>query len=350
MANENYVLSALAKAQVKASLKFGASETRAITPNIMGLALKNSAISIPAADLARVHEKRVVDVTFFSKVAAGSTTAKSINPTGGKGSSSKVNLVYVTHVESFSINAKLADNNVYSEQEIFNNEYAQRWQNLLARHNQTAIDYIVANRCQLSASDLTTPINASGAGAWSDEKFALEIPQSGANLRLLKAESFMKARYFGEQFDVIADLTTEAALKQLAYQGANNGVNTSFQFGNSNIVASQAPVSSAYNLGSFLILPSAGFAGICWNDPMNLRNTDKGLAVGMFTTVPDPFGYGAKADLMIKSALVDSSADTVSGSTQDVVDTYELSLTIAYVMNPLTATGDAVAHLVGLTA
>lgn len=352
MANELYVLSALAKAQVKASQQFGASETRAVTPAVMGLALQNASISIPAAEQARVHEKRVVDITFFSKKAAGSTTAKSITPSGTKGSSNKVNLVYVTHVESFSVNAKLADNNVYSEQEIFQNEYSQAWKALLTRHNQSAVDYIIANRCQLAASALATPIANSGAGTWNETNYALEIPQAKKNLRLLAAESFMKARYFDGQYDVIADLATEAELKALMYQGANNGVNTNFQFGNSNIVASQVGLTSVaeYANGQMLILPKGGFAGICWNDQMNLRNTDKGLAVGMFTTVSDPFGYGCKADLMIKSALVDSSADTVSGSTQDIIDTYEMSLTIAYVLNPLTTSGDAVAHLAAIVA
>lgn len=350
MANELYVLSALAKAQVKASQQFGASETRAITPNIMGLALQNAGISIPQAEMARVHEKRVVDITFFSKKAAGSGTTKSINPSGTKGTSAKVNLVYVTHVETFSVNAKLADNNVYSEQEIFNNEYAQAWQNLLARHNQSAVDYIVANRCQLSAANLATPIAASGAGTWNETNYALEIASANANRRLQKAEAFMKARYFDGSYDVIADLSTYSDMQYLVNQGAGNAQNTAFQFGNSNLTPSQAAISSEYNLGAFLILPKAGFAGVCWNDQVNLRNTNKTLGVGVFTTVTDPFGYGAKADLMIKSALVDSSADTVGGSSQDIVDTYEMSLTIAYVMNPLTATGDSVAHLVALTA
>jgi hypothetical protein len=350
MANELYVLSALAKAQVKASQQFGASETRAVTPAVMGLALQNAAISIPAAEQARVHEKRVVDITFFSKKAAGSGTAKSITPTGTKGSSNKVNLVYVTHVESFSVNAKLADNNVYSEQEIFQNEYAQAWQALLQRHNQSAVDYIHANRCQLSAANLATPIATSGAGTWNETNFALEIPVANEKRRLQKAEAFMKARYFDAQFDVIADLATNADLQYLVNQGAGNAQNTAFQFGNSMITPSQVPLNTAYDLGSMIILPKGGFAGICWNDQMNLRNTDKGLAVGMFTTVTDPFGYGCKADLMIKSALVDSSADTVSGSTQDIIDTYEMSLTIAYVLNPLTYTGDAVAHEVAIVA
>lgn len=352
MANELYVLSALAKAQVKASQQFGASETRAVTPAVMGLALQNAAISIPAAEQARVHEKRVVDITFFSKKAAGSTTAKSINPTGTKGSSNKVNLVYVTHVESFSVNAKLADNNVYSEQEIFQNEYSQAWKALLTRHNQSATDYILANRCQLSAATQATAIANSGAGVWNETNYALEIPQAKKNLRLSNAEAFMKARLFDGQYDIIADLSTEAEMRFLMNQGAGNAQNLAGQFGNSNIVPSQVGISTIaeYVNGQFIILPKGGFAGICWNDQMNLRNTDKGLAVGMFTTVSDPFGYGCKADLMIKSALVDSSADTVSGSTQDIIDTYEMSLTIAYVLNPLTATGDSVAHLAAIVA
>ena len=127
----NYVLSALAKAQVKASQEFGASETRAITPTVLSMACANTNATISQAEQERVHEKRVVDITFFQKIAAGTDTAKQAAHTGSKGDSAKVNLNYVTIVEKFSINAKLSDNNVYSEQEIFNNQYIQAWKNAM---------------------------------------------------------------------------------------------------------------------------------------------------------------------------------------------------------------------------
>ena len=202
----------------------------------------------------------------------------------------------------------------------------------------------------MSAANMASALGVSGAGVWNETNFALEIPTASEKRRLQKAEAFMKARLFDGQYDVIADLATEADLKYLQAQGTANGVNTSFQFGQSLITPSQVTLNSAYDLGSMIIMPKGGFAGICWNDQMNLRNTDKGLAVGMFTTVSDPFGYGCKADLFIRSAAYDSSGDTVSGSTQDLLDTYEMSLTIAYVLNPLTANGDSVAHEVAIVA
>jgi len=347
----NYATSALAKAQVKASLQFGANETRSKTPSVMALAVQNSAISIPRADVERVHEKRVVDINFFSKINAGSATAKSAEHTGSIGDSSKVNLVYVSHVETFSLPHKLADNNVFGYEEILTNQYTQAWKNLVQRHDQSAFDLAIASRCQLAAAGLVTPLAAAGlAGAWNGTTFALEIPVADKNLRLQKAEAFMQARYFNGQYDVIADLATNSDFQFLVNQGAGNNQNTAFQFGNSMITKTQGIVSSAYALGAFLILPKGGLAGINWNDPMNKRNENVGGTVGMFTTVADPFGYGVTADLSMYTKRADTSGDTVSGSVQDLLDQYEITLTVAYAVSPLTAAGDGVAHLVGLKA
>lgn len=347
----NYATSALAKAQVKASLQFGANETRSKTPSVMALAVQNSAISIPRAEVERVHEKRVVDINFFTKIAAGSGTAKAAAHTGSVGDSAKVNLVYVTHVETFSLPHKLADNNVFGYEEILTNQYTQAWKNLVQRHDQSALDLVLSSRCQLAAAGLVTPLAAAGlAGSWNDTNYALEIANANKNLRLQKAEAFMAARYFNGQYDVIADLSTNADFQFLVNQGAGNAQNTAFQFGNSMITKTQGIVASDYALGAFLILPKGGLAAVNWNDAMNKRNENIGGEVGMFTTVTDPFGYGVNADLSMYTKRADTSADTTSGSVQDLLDQYEVALTMAYAVSPLTASGDGVAHLVGLIA
>jgi len=349
----NYATTALAKAQVKASLQFGASETRKLTPSVMGLAISNQNISIPRAEVERVHANRVVDINFLSKIAAGSATGKTANHTGSIGDSSKVNLSYITHVETFSLPRKLADNNVYSYDELFYNQYIQAWGNLIARHDASALAYVVANRCQLTAANLATPLVASGLGssAWNDTLLALEINQANKNTRLQKAEQFMKARYFNGQYDVIADLGTNGDLQFLVNQGAGNAQNTAFQFGNSMVTATQSIISSDYNQGAFLILPKGGLAGINWNDTQNLKGIMSGEnEVGTLTTDVCPLGYNVKADLSMYTKRADTSADTVGGSTQDILDQFELTLTIAYAVSPLTTTDDSVAHLVGLVS
>lgn len=337
-----YQASALAKAQAKVTQKWGASEKRAITPSLVSLALKNRDIAIPAAEQLRVHENRVVDINYFTKIAAGSGTAKAIAHTGAKGDSAKVNLTYVTHVETFSVNAKLANNNLFDYEEILQNQVEQAWQNLFSRHNASAVAFLEANRLQLGAAALADAVAASGVGAWNDTNKAIEIGVSNEATRLQLAEQFLQARYFNGMYDCVADLQTWGRLNFLINQGAGNNQNLSYQFGNSSIVQSQAALTSNYAAGAFYLMPKGGFAGVVWNDKLNKDNTKYDATTGLFTTMADPFGLGAVADVSIYSGRVDSSADTVGGSTQDVKDEYEMTLTIAYAAAPLSISNDSV--------
>ena len=344
----NYVASALAKAQAKVTQQWGASELRVITPSVVGLALKNKDIAIPAPEQLRVHENRVVDINYFTKRAAGAGTAKAAAHTGSKGDSAKVNLTYITHVETFSVNAKLANNNIFAYEEILANELKQAWDNLLARHNTSAVDFLETNRMQLGAAALADAIAASGAGAWEDTNKTLEMSVADKDLRLQKAESFLAARYFTGMYDAVVDLQTWGDMMYLINQGAGNNQNLSYQFGNTTMVQSQKALTANYTKGAFYLMPKAGFAGICWNDKLNRENYQKDATIGLFTTMADPYGLGAVADLSVYSGRVDSSADTTGGSLQDVKDEYELTLTIAYASAPLSTANDSVIHQIAL--
>ena len=345
-----YATSVLAKAQVKGDKAWSSPETRAKQPTVMAMAIKNATTAISAAEIARVHENRVVDINFFSKIAAGSGTAKSAYHTGSVGDSAKQNLVYVTTVEKFSVPYKLADNNVFGYEEIFMNQWNQAWQNALARQDSAALTYLVTNRCKLTAANLATPIAASGAGTWNDTKKALEITAANKNLRIQKAQSFLKARYFNGFYDAVVDLQTAAELEFALNQGAGNNQNTAFQFGQTSFVPTPEIITAEYAAGGMIIMPKGTFAGIVWNDKQNLKGVNVGGREGLLTTAVDPFGYGVRADVSVYTERTDSSADTNGGSTQDFKDEVEITLTVAYAVAPLTTANDGVAHLVGITA
>ena len=347
----NYVASALAKAQVKASQKFGESETRKKTPSVMGLAVKNADISIPKPEIERVHENRVVDINYFTSIAAGSDTAKAALHTGSIGDSAKVNLTYNTVVEKFSIPIKLANNNVYAYEELFANQWMQHWKNLVSRQDTLALANAISNRCQLTSAALATPVAASGAGDWNQTTYALEIPYADKNLSVQKAEAFMAARYFTGSYDVISDLQTKSLFEYLVNQGSANSTNTSFQFGSSMITPTQSIVSASYSNGAFLIMPEGALAGINWTDKMNKQGINEGQTeTGIFTTAEDPFGYGVKADISIYTKRANTSADTTGGSTQDLLTQVEMSLTIAYAAPPLSTANDGAITLVGIAS
>ena len=342
----NYALSQLVKAQIVVQDKFVTPEIRAIKPSVVKLALGNVGQAMSQAEQARIHENRVADILYFTKKAAGSATAKVSRHTGSDGDSAKANLTYVTHTETFSHSYKMSNNNAFDNATILAYKLKQAWDNLLARHEQSAVDFLNTNRCQLTAANLATPISASGAGTWNDTNKVLEIASANKNFRFAKAESFLNARYYTDGYDAVADLQTITDLNYLINQGQGNATNLSYQFGNTGFVASQKQLDTNYTGGAFYIMPKAGFAGVCWNDKLNRDNVYKGDYIGTFTTMADPYGIGAMADVSIYADRADTSADTVGGSVQDVKEQYEISLTIAYAASPLTTANDSVIHKV----
>ena len=158
----------------------------------------------------------------------------------------------------------------------------------------------------------------------------------------------MAARYFNGEYDIIADLTMGQEFEFALNQGSGNYNNLSFQFNNFNIATTPETISADYPQGAALIMPKNSFAGMYWNDLLNITGLNAGMnSVGNFGTMMDPFGSGLKADTSIYTARADTSSDTYNGSTQDVVDNLEITATVAYATDPLSLAGDGVAHLIG---
>jgi len=339
----NYAASVLAKGQAKISAKFNAPELRAQMPTVMGMALKNQSISIPNAQDLRVSPLRPVDVNFFTNIAPGNATAKTALHTGTIADSSVINLTYVSVVETFSLPAKLADNNIYAYQELFNNQYEQKWRNLRTRQDNAALAFLFANRCQLSAAVVNARAASANAGAWSDANLALEIAQGNQKLFMQYAKSFMAAQFYTGPYDMLADLQIARGFEFEKNQGSSNANNFSFQFGDASVYQTQSIIDPAYTQGVSLIMPQGIFAGLNWNEALNRRGwgNDPNTSLGMVGTTADPLGSGAVADISIYSQRADTSANATGGSTQDFVDQYELTLTIGYATPPLSLVGDS---------
>ena len=344
----DYAASVLAKGQAVVSEKYQIPEQRRKTPTVMELALKNQEISIPNAAELRVSPLRTVDVNLLTNIAAGSATAKVAAHTGTYGDSKAINIVYVQHVETFSLPQKLAYNNIFSYQAQFNNLYEMKWKNLRTRHDTSALAFLIANRCQLSKTVIDAQTASANAGTWNETNYALEIDQVNKALFMQYAKSFMNARLFGGEYDVVADLQLARLFEYQQLQGSGNFANTSFQFDQAGIAVTQDQISANYTLGSAIIMPKGSLAGICWNEGLNKAGFDAGRnSVGKLGTQNDPLGSGGIADLSMYTARADTSSNGTGGSTQDIVDQWELALTIGYVAPPLSVASDSVIHLVG---
>lgn len=347
----NYAASVLVNGQAKVTAKFQTNEQRRKIPTVMEMALKNQSISVPNAQDLRVSPLRTVDVFYLSNVTAGAAVAKTAAHTGTYGDNGKINVTYITHVETFNLPRKLADNNIYQYQELFNNLLEMKWKNLRTRHDTSALSYLNTNRMQLAASVVNPQIASANPGTWNDTNYALEVGQDKKTRFLQMAKSLMSARYFNGPYDIVADLQLAAEFEYLMQQGSGNYANTQFQFSEAGIAATQDQVSSAYNLGAAYIMPQGTLAGLNWNEALNKRGVNAGEnSVGFLGTTSDPLGSGAVADISMYTARADTSANTTGGSTQDIVDQWELALTIGYVAPPLSTSGDSVIHLVAQSA
>ena len=344
----NYATSVLAKGQAVVSAKNQAPEQRTKMPTVFELAIKNQEFSIPNAQDLRKSPLRPVEINYFTKVAPGSSTAKAYNHSGTYGDTGKVELVYVSHVETLGIPRKIADNSIQEYQNIFNNLYEQKWKNLRNRHDTSALSFLFANRAQLAAGVMNPQIASANPGSWNATNYALEISQSDKNMFLQRAKAFMSARYYTGDLDIIGDLQIAQWVEYLQNQGSGNYVNTAFQTMGLNPVVTQDQIASAYTGGSALVMPKGALAGLNWNEALNKRGVNAGSSdsIGILGTTADPLGSGAIADISMYTQRADTSANGSGGSTQDIVDQWEITLTVGYALPPLSTAGDSVVHLI----
>lgn len=339
----NYAASVLAKGQAKLTAKFQAPELRAQMPTVLAMALKNQDLSIPRAQDLRKSPLRPVDVNFFTNIAPGSATAKTALHTGGIGNSAVINVTYVQVVETFSLPAKLSDNSIYENQELFNNQYEQAVRNIRTRLDNSALAYIYAHRCQLSAAVMNARTLSYGPGAWDGTNFALPIDAIKQKLFMQQAKLYMNANNYTGPFDMIADLQSIGNFEFEKNQGSSNANNFAFQFGDTDIYSTQQQIDAAFTAGATLMMPRGTFAGLNWNEALNRRGYGQLVptALGMVGTQLDPLGSGLEMDVSWYTQRADTSSNTTGGSTQDFVDQWEFTGTVGFVTPPLSLAGDS---------
>lgn len=299
------------------------------------LAMKNMNVTIPGHQELRKKDTRPVKAYIKTKRAASASTAKAYNHTGTKADSKEVTLVWVQFVEPFTILNKQGQSNMVGYEEQLAHEMLESARNLHARAGTAALAYLQSNRSQLAAPA------TGGAGTWNGANFALEIAGSDEKKFFQNAASFMRKQNYRGQLDIIADSTQYRRAEFLGNQGSSNQDNLSFQFKDLNIAESTEDIDPNYTTGNTLIMPAASFAGLPWNDPVNLKgkgNYDE--YVGGYGVVKDPLGTGILFDFHAYSARTDGSAS--GGGVQDDVLEAEMTLTIGWVLPPLSTANESV--------
>jgi hypothetical protein len=340
----NLALSILNIGQAKVTAKNQEPEQRRKIPTVLGLALQNQEFSIPDAATLRTSPLRPVQIYFKKDIAAGSGTTKSYNHTGTFGDSGYVTVTYVSVVETCGIPLKIGANNVYTYQDVFDNQYEMMWKNVEDRLDNAGLAFLYANRTQLSTGVMNPLLQSAGLTGWNGTTYALEIPDTQKQLFLQKVKDAMFARNYRSEIDVVADIQSGSNFENYMNQGSGNQNNLSWQFTGVNLSRSAAVLDTNYTAGSVFAMPKGIFAGLNWNEMLNrtgLPNPDMGGTIGMVGTQVSPRGSGLVADISMYTQRADTSANTTGGSTQDFVLQTELTGTIGFVTAPLSLASDS---------
>lgn len=333
----NYTASALLAAQAMFTPGFAAPEVRRKQNPALMLALKNKEVTIPGHQELRKKDDRPVKAYIKTKRAASASTAKSHNHTGTKADSAEVTLAWVKFVEPFTINLKQGQSNIFYYQTQLVHEMMESARNIHSRAGTAALTYLQTYRNQTAAPA------TGGAGTWNAVNYALEVDAANKDTFFQNVASFMRKQNYRGQLDILADSIMYRKAEFLGQQGTGNNTNLSFQFRDLNIAETTEDIDANYANGCALIMPAESFAGLNWNDPVNLKGKgDYDTYNGGYGVVQDPLGSGMLFDFHAYTSRSDGSAS--GGGVQDETLEAEMTLTIGWVLPPLSTASESVVY------
>jgi len=330
----NYTASALLAAQAKFTQNFEAPEVRRKQDPALMLALKNMEVTIPSHAELRKKDDRAVKAYIKTKRAASATTAKAHNHTGTKADSAEVTLSWVKFVEPFTIYLKQGQSNIFNYAEQLAHEMLESARNLHARAGTAALAYLQSNRAQIASP------TTGNTGTWNATNYALEVAKVDENRFLQNVASFMRIQNYRGQLDAILDAEQYRKVQYLLNQGTGNNQNLSWQAADfATIAETTEAIDANYTSGSGLIMPANSFAGLPWNDPVNRQGKgDYDSVLGGYGVIADPLGSGLNFDFHGYTTRADGSSQ--GGGVQDEVLEAEMTLTIGWVLPPLSTASE----------
>ena len=355
----NFVASQLVAAQAKITQRFQEQELRRKQNPAAALAFKNLSATIPGHVELRGREDRPVSAYVFARKAATNGTARASRPSGPKGNTFAYGLTWQTISESFNISLKQGDSNLFSREEMLQNELMQAVQAIHDRLGTTLLAYISAHRNGLP---LTSPSGAS----WNTDNNAYEIASGDATFFFQKLGAIMRQHNYRGLLDVIGDSTAFQKASQLRAQGQQNAQNLAFQFDNINLLETTEAVTAVagYTKGAAFAMPEATLALLPWIPKQNRNGwgdmdtynggygiMDDPFGTSIMVSVPDPTAPGKIISIPVPlqyavyAYTVPSDDSANNGGTQDQVTTFEISLDIAPTLAPLSGVNESVCSL-----
>lgn len=318
----NYAATALAKAQPKLIAKFASTEMREIDPVTYKALRRSSEIMFPSHKEIRGREDRSIEAAYMTRTVRTLGTGRSSTPSGAAGVSAVLVPSFTTYNDVFSLSMKQAGNNVFTYEEMMQNQIENLLKNFSKGNETNAVNYIYNNRSQKNIGVADGTFNA------ANYVFEINDSLNGNKAILITGTNMVENLYGGMALTIFCDSIAYNKFALAAQQGAGNATNTSFQFNGKTYVHSIELTAKAIVLGyskGFWIAAADGTFGILdWIPKENREGRSQNTAKwSMFSNPIDGLDYA------VYTYGVPQDSTGTGGWTQDWLDNFEFSIDLA---------------------
>ena len=331
----NYIPSDLVTGQAKLLAAFQTSELRFRQPVTFLEYLKNTSIMFPDHKELRTREDRPVTAYYKLRSARSLGTGRAHNHTGVKGDSGSLTPSWTTFNDKFLISLKQGDNNVFSNQEQFDNELQNVVANFAEGFETQATDHLFNNRSGVN-------IDTSGEGSFNGVQDAYEITETTNGDRAIQiTKTVMHNNKYTGTYTIFCDTVAFNKFEKDANQGTGNSTNLSFQYGgvtfvhSAELAALAGALAAPYVKGFWAAVPTGTIAALPWIPKQNREGVN--TKVNQYGTLLNPVD-GETYALHSYETRADGSG--TNGYTQDVNTEWEASLDIAFENAPLSTANE----------
>jgi hypothetical protein len=333
----NYTPSNLVKAQARLINQFQNNELRFRMPSTWIEFLRQSAIMIPNYEELRTREDRTVETYYRKRTSRALGTGRSFNHTGVKGDTAIFTPAWTTYNDTFSISLKQADNNVYDEQEMFNNEIENVVINFVEGMETIAVAFIFNNRSGVNN-------DTSGEGTFNAVQDTYEITEANNGDRAVQiTKSVMKENKYGGGYVVFADTISFNKFEKDANQGTGNSTNLGFQFSGIRFVHSvelgalAAALAAPYTNGFWIAVVEGSLTALPWIPKQNRMG--KVTRLQTYGSIQNPIDGVTYAIHNYETA---ENGTGTNGFTQDELTQFEISCDFALEHSPVDVVNETV--------
>lgn len=336
----NYTASNLAVGQANLNSAFQKGEMRYRDPVVWKSLMANQMLATPDYQSLRTREDRSYEVNFLQRTKRALGSARSHNPTGAKSDSSIITPSFATKEDAFETSIKQADRNVRSLQEMFNHEMQNTVINFVEGLEDLSANFLFNNR--------STVNGVTQEGSFEAINYVFEIATADEERSIQITKTVMDIlKYQGTALDIYCDTISFNKFDYLRAQGGANSVNTEYQFTSGGLTFYHTPDmnaevaalgAGAYAKGFWIAAPKGMTVALDWIPQQN-RNGVAPIANREYGNIINPVD-GANYALYKKFEAGDESG--TNGYTQDILETTELSIDVAFQTAPLTTAGETV--------